>query len=249
MCIIHNSSTMNKLKFLYIFPHPDDESFGPAPVMYRSINEGHEVHLLTLTKGGATKVRHQFGYSIKEMGEIREQELHEVSKLIPFTSMTILNHQDGGMAKSNPILFEQIIKKHIEKIEPNIVVTYPIHGISGHHDHLACHAIVKRVYVDMKEKYNYLKRLAFLTIPTPDENKHVGGMYKVNTTRNKDVDCEITLNKNEVNILKKALDCYGTYSSVIKETNVINDIGNKVYFEFYNENFNPRVTSINGEIN
>ena len=101
----------------------------------------------------------------------------------------------------------------------------------------------------MKEKYNYLKRLAFLTIPTPDENKHVGGMYKVNTTRNKDVDCEITLNKNEVNILKKALDCYGTYSSVIKETNVINDIGNKVYFEFYNENFNPRVTSINGEIN
>ena len=40
---------------LYIFPHPDDESFGPAAVIDKSIKSGDEVHLLTLTKGGATK--------------------------------------------------------------------------------------------------------------------------------------------------------------------------------------------------
>ncbi|PIT92498.1 MAG: hypothetical protein COU08_02200 [Candidatus Harrisonbacteria bacterium CG10_big_fil_rev_8_21_14_0_10_42_17] len=39
-------------KFLYIFPHPDDESFGPAQAIAKHIEEGDEVHLLTLTKGG-----------------------------------------------------------------------------------------------------------------------------------------------------------------------------------------------------
>ena len=45
------------MKFLYIFPHPDDESFGPTAGMFLQLEQGHEVHLLTLTKGGATKER------------------------------------------------------------------------------------------------------------------------------------------------------------------------------------------------
>ncbi len=58
------------MRILYIFPHPDDESFGPANAMSKQVREGNEVYLLTLTKGGATKQRHKYGYSIKEMGEV-----------------------------------------------------------------------------------------------------------------------------------------------------------------------------------
>ncbi len=31
------------MKILYIYPHPDDESFGPAHVMHKQIRDGHEV--------------------------------------------------------------------------------------------------------------------------------------------------------------------------------------------------------------
>ena len=66
------------MKIMYIFPHPDDESFGPAGAIHQQIKEGNEVYLLTLTKGGATKVRHQLGLSIKEMGLVRETEMQQV---------------------------------------------------------------------------------------------------------------------------------------------------------------------------
>ena len=49
------------MRILYIYPHPDDESFGPAGVMAKQRREGHEVHLLTLTRGGATRQRHRYG--------------------------------------------------------------------------------------------------------------------------------------------------------------------------------------------
>jgi LmbE family N-acetylglucosaminyl deacetylase len=49
------------MKVLYVFAHPDDESFGPARAMFKQRREGHEVHLLTLTRGGATKQRHKYG--------------------------------------------------------------------------------------------------------------------------------------------------------------------------------------------
>ena len=68
------------MKILYIFPHPDDESFGPANAMSKQRRQGHEVHLLTLTKGGATRQRHKYGYSVEEMGEL----LRKADLVIPF---------------------------------------------------------------------------------------------------------------------------------------------------------------------
>ena len=58
------------MRVLYIFPHPDDESYGPAVAISRQRRQGHEVYLLSLTKGGATKQRFKYGYSVAEMGEV-----------------------------------------------------------------------------------------------------------------------------------------------------------------------------------
>ena len=235
------------MKTLYIFPHPDDESFGPAPVMYRQTKNNEEVHLLTLTKGGATKMRFKYNLSIKEMGEVRYKEMLNVKNVLGLTTMSVLDYPDGGMAHIDPREFEALIKKFIDKIKPDIIVTYPIHGISGHHDPLACHAIVKRLYCELKEKieYSYLKRLAFLTLPTPNEDETKGGNADVKTTKKQYIDCIINLNEEEVSKLKEALSCYVSFADVIKETNVIEHIGNKIHFEFYNEDYDNPVDELN----
>ena len=84
-------------KLLYIFPHPDDESFGPAAVIHSQILNGHEVYLLTLTKGGATKQRFKLGLTVGEMGEIRYREMLAVEQSLGLDGMVVLDYPDGGL--------------------------------------------------------------------------------------------------------------------------------------------------------
>ncbi|MBD3182822.1 PIG-L family deacetylase, partial [Candidatus Poribacteria bacterium] len=74
-------------KILYIFPHPDDESFGPAAAIHSQIKRGNQISLLTLTKGGATKQRHKLGLSVEEMGEVRYREMLDVKKTLKLSDM------------------------------------------------------------------------------------------------------------------------------------------------------------------
>ena len=90
------------IRILYIFPHPDDESFGPAPGMARQIREGQDVHLLTLTRGGATRQLHRLGLSVEEMGRVRLGEMREMERVLGLTSLTVLASPDSGLAEMDP---------------------------------------------------------------------------------------------------------------------------------------------------
>jgi len=129
------------MKILYIFPHPDDESFGPAPAMSAQLRQGHEVYLLTLTKGEATKQRHKLGVDKEEMGHIRYKEMLCVEKTLGLSGMTVLDLPDSELKHLDPFEIEKSIESHIHKIKPDVIVTYAVHGISGFHDHLVSHAL------------------------------------------------------------------------------------------------------------
>ncbi|GMU86821.1 MAG: hypothetical protein AMXMBFR48_20620 [Ignavibacteriales bacterium] len=96
------------MKVLYIYPHPDDESFGPASVMYQQQEQEHQVYLLTLTEGGATKQRFKYNLSIEEMGKVRVAEMKEIEKLLKLTEMTILDLHDSGLKEMNPLDIENV---------------------------------------------------------------------------------------------------------------------------------------------
>jgi len=239
------------MRTLYIFPHPDDESFGPAPVIYRQIQNGEEVHLLTLTRGGATKMRYKYDLSIKEMGDVRYKEMLKVKDVLGLSSMEVLDLEDGGLAKINPIDFEDLLYKKIFDLKPDIIVTYPIHGISGHHDHLYIHAILKRMMAVQRRKNNpnwTVKRLAFFTLPRPDGTEKSGGNSHVNTTKKENIDCIVNLTSLEKAKLKEALYCYETFIDVILETGVIEGIGDKVHFEFFEESFQPPIDQLTAKL-
>src|SRR4030042_2075412 len=137
------------MKILYIFPHPDDESFGPALAMSKQQRQGHEVCLLTLTRGGATKARQKLGYSIEEMGRVRYQEMLCMADVLQLAEMTVLDMPDGRLKDFDPFIMEAALTGHIMRMQPGVVGTYPVHGISGFHDPLVTHAVVKRVYIEL----------------------------------------------------------------------------------------------------
>lgn len=237
------------MKLLYIFPHPDDESFGPAAAMNRQKREGHEVHLLTLTHGEATSQRIKLGVSKAEMADIRFREMECVKKRLQLDSMEVLDFPDNQLKELDPRKLESAIKERIVKIQPDIVVSYPVHGISGFHDHLVTHAVVKRVYLEMKDRgANYLKRLAFFTVPDDESDSFQDGVFRMIQSKKPYIDCVFELSDDDRAALSDCLDCYKTYREVIEKTNVFEKIGGKVHFELFMEDCKPPIRDLTAGI-
>jgi LmbE family N-acetylglucosaminyl deacetylase len=225
------------MKILYIFPHPDDESFGVAHAMSRQHRQGHEVYLLTLTRGGATRQRLKYGYSVAEMGEVRYQEMRNVAQVLDLTDMTVLDLPDSGLKEMDPRDIERTIGDHIERVQPNVVVTYAVHGISGFHDHLVTHAVVKRAYVELAERAPYLKRLAFYTLTEEDAKR--GTYFKLSGSRPDEIDCAFAVDAVDIETARRALDCYVTFRETIVNTRIKEFIHPQVMFEIYGEAYDP----------
>ncbi len=233
------------MRFLYIFPHPDDESFGPVGAINRQLKDGHEVFLYTLTKGEATKVRLQLGVTKEEMGAIRFKEMQAVEETLGLTGMKVDDLPDSGLKEMDPRIIEQAVKAHIEAIKPDIIVSYPAHGISGFHDHLVMHAVIKRVYLEMKDEgHDCLKRLAFITLPDEGGETWQDGGIRFKRSEPELIDCIIPLDEADKQMLRDCLSCYETYKETIAKSGVIEKIGDKVYFEIFGEGFNPPISDL-----
>lgn len=230
-------------RILYIFPHPDDESFGPAPAIAQQLENGHEVHLLTLTKGGATKQRHKLGLSVDEMGDVRHQEMKEVSRTLGLSSMEVLDLPDSGLKDLCPMEIEEVVHRKIKQLRPDIIVTYAVHGISGFFDHLVSHAVVKRVFCELRrQEADYCpRRLAFFTLG-PDS--YTGDHFKLKTSPAADIDCITKVTPQQAAQGKAALYCYESYLEVIEKTKIAEHTADDVHFEFFDERCDPPVSDL-----
>jgi N-acetylglucosamine malate deacetylase 2 len=227
------------MKILYIFPHPDDECFGPAPAISAQLRQGFDVHLLTLTKGEATKQRHRLGVSKKEMGEIRYREMLCVEKVLGLSGMTVLDFPDNELKNLNPIKIETVIEDHIHKLKPDIIVTYAVHGVSGFHDHLVSHAVVKRVFCKLRDEgLQYPKRLALYT---RQGEVIKDGKFRLEASADDEIAFIEKCSENDMELFRKALDCYETYQQVIEESNVKELATSNVAFEIFGESFDKKL--------
>ncbi len=232
------------MKILYIFPHPDDESFGPAPAISAQLRKGNEVYLLTLTKGEATKQRFRLGLNKNEMGEVRFKEMLCVEKALGLTGMKVLDLPDGEFKRMNPIEIENVVEKEIHQLKPDIVVTYAVHGISGFHDHLVCHAVVKRVYCKLKDEgLAYPRRLALFT---RSGEVIKDGKFRLEASDENEIGVVEACNEKDMEKFRTALDCYETYQQVIEASKVKEVTDNKVPFELFGEDHDKTFDTVTG---
>jgi LmbE family N-acetylglucosaminyl deacetylase len=228
------------LKLLYIFPHPDDESFGAGAGIAAQRRLGHEVHLLTLTRGGATRQRHKFGYSVEEMGEVRLTEMLAVEKTLDLSGMTVLDLPDSGLAELDPREIEVVVADRIRLLEPDVVITYAVHGISGFHDHLVTHAVVKRVFCEMRGEPGAPRRLALYTLARakPDAPFHLS------VSAPEKIDAVQETSEADRAACAAALACYTTYKETIASVGLENLTAKKVHYEIFQEDHEPWLTDL-----
>lgn len=157
---------MKKNSVLFFFAHPDDETFTCGITISKYSREQHAaLHLHCATRGQAGKAGNPPVCTPEELPAVREQELREAAAVLGMTSVEVWDYEDKHLGD---VPVEELISRitaAIERLQPQVVVTFAPHGISGHPDHIAISQAttqaVHRLPADTSvRKLYYVTRLA-----------------------------------------------------------------------------------------
>ena len=119
-------------KLLIVYPHADDEVLTCGGLTQILAEKKIDSTLLILTMGEkGTKDAHL--YSALKL--IRTKEAKKVAKLIKI-SKVIQEDIGDGQVKKHTEMATRIIKRTIERENPDIIITYDLAGMYGHEDHI-----------------------------------------------------------------------------------------------------------------
>jgi LmbE family N-acetylglucosaminyl deacetylase len=153
---------MNR-SILLIFAHPDDESFGPSgtTAKYRAL--GIPTDLICATRGEVGS-RLEVPEGV-ETAAAREAELRKAAAIIGIRDIYFLDFIDGQLDQMNPALITKKIIKIMQKVQPEVVITFGPDGISGHPDHIAVGKAVTAAFNSLRKKGIGPRKLYYVTIP------------------------------------------------------------------------------------
>ena len=134
---------------LMVVAHPDDEIFCGGVLAHLS-ERGVRVQLLSLTHGEAGKV-HDPTMHVANLAATRAQELRLSCERLGIDPPIILDFHDSGrgerLRKDDPralvnvdaLEVEAAIRKVINDVKPQVIITHDPHGGYNHPDHIATH--------------------------------------------------------------------------------------------------------------
>ena len=124
-------------RLLYIYAHPDDESFGVAGLSRLYADLAAEIALVTATRGDAGRAGEPPMYSREELPARREAELREAARILGIGHVTVLDYLDKHLADAPPDKIRRELVGAIRRHRPQIVVTFDPDGANLHPDHIA----------------------------------------------------------------------------------------------------------------
>jgi LmbE family N-acetylglucosaminyl deacetylase len=143
---------MTNLKLMAILAHPDDESLGMGGTLAKYAAEGVETSLLTATSGqGGRYHGHRPGTpehpGREALGQLRRTELANAARTLGLREVTILDYQDGSLDGADVPSAVDAIARHIRRVRPQVVLTFPPDGAYGHPDHIAISQLAQAAVV------------------------------------------------------------------------------------------------------
>jgi LmbE family N-acetylglucosaminyl deacetylase len=130
------------MRLMAVLAHPDDESLGFGGTLAKYASAGHDVFLLTATRGEAGRY---LGRKPGEEGHpgqaslaaIREKELRDAGGALGLRDVTLLDYRDQQLDRADPSEAASAIARHLRRIRPHVVITFGLDGAYGHPDHIA----------------------------------------------------------------------------------------------------------------
>ena len=152
--LVSNSET-HKFVWLGVFGHPDDETSASAGTMVKWIKKGGEVHVVTATGGEeGTLGTGQIVIERNDLARVRELELKKNLALYGANPPFMLRYRDKDLNKENTEILSTKVLDIMQKVEPDVVVTFGPSGISNHPDHIAIHKATVVAYKYYRDAVN-----------------------------------------------------------------------------------------------
>jgi hypothetical protein len=92
--------------------------------------------------------------------------------------------------------------------------------------------VVKRAYVELRERASYLKRRA-------EEAAEASELFHLTGSKAADIDVVMTVDEVDAERQRQALDCYVTYRETIEKAGARRSIPREAVFEIYQEAHDP----------
>lgn len=123
---------------LVVFPHADDEFFTVGGLMSRMASSNTNVYWAVITQGGKGNPT---GIDDPQLRKIRVEEARRAGKVYGVKKILQMNYPDGAVDKHIPEL-QKDLRTVLQKIKPDLVITYDLSGLYGHPDHIVTSRIL-----------------------------------------------------------------------------------------------------------
>lgn len=211
----------------WIFAHPDDEAFGPGLAMARLARAGHGVHLLTLTRGGASRLREELGVTRMELELLRAEELRSAAQVLGCSSAQVLAYPDGRLAQTDRVSLTASVHEFLCAKRPRLVVTLPPHGINGHPDHCTTSAVAAQAWWQYARDAGHPTRLMCNQLPADIARDWSHGTHGIDPAQ---ADLRVAISEELRTLGREALACHVSQQAVIAEHRPLDRIGDRLVF-------------------
>jgi N-acetyl-1-D-myo-inositol-2-amino-2-deoxy-alpha-D-glucopyranoside deacetylase len=166
-----------KPSLLAVFAHPDDEAFSSGGTLAHYAKLGVDVTLISSTRGEAGKVTDPNLGEVADVGALRELELQNACRVLGINPPIFLDYRDSGRLErlrkddplasinADPLEVEQKVKDVIEKVQPQVILTFDPHGGYGHPDHIVIHRAALAAFFSSGHLPGAPKRLFYTAFP------------------------------------------------------------------------------------
>lgn len=128
---------MTKAEVLAVLAHPDDEVFRCGGTLALLARRGMRVQVLTATRGEAGSCGDPPLCTPNELPALREQELRCSCAALDIEPPRLLDYHDGALAGVDEDEAVERVLTVIRDLRPQVLLTWPPDGLSGHPDHVA----------------------------------------------------------------------------------------------------------------
>ena len=149
---------------LAVFAHPDDETFRCGGLLALLAGRGVQVNVLTATRGEAGSCGDPQLCCAEELADVRERELQCACNVLGIRPPIFLDYLDGKLCEVDVEAATTRIKAVARELHPQILLTWPADGLSGHPDHKTVSRWTSLVFEEMATDTEAPTALYHLTV-------------------------------------------------------------------------------------